>query len=334
MSVNRQTWQDLKVVVLAGGVGGAKLVVGLDRILPPENLVVVVNTGDDFTHLGLNISPDLDSVCYALARISDQAHGWGRQDDTRNVLQALEELGAPTWFALGDKDLATHLERTRLLGEGKTLTEATARLCRCWGIEPVVLPMNDSPCPTRIETSSGEILSFQDYFVRLACEPTVKRILLPGPDSLPEPTRVIEALNACQLVVFTPSNPWVSLDPILNMPGVREAVAHKPAIAVSPIIQGRAVKGPAARMFHDLGIEPTSRAVAEHYASLVRGFVHDILDEHEFHGAQFKDIIISQTNTMMKTTRDKAELASFVLAAGLELIQTAGEDADLGNRPG
>lgn len=296
---------DLKVTVLAGGVGGAKLVLGFNRLSEPGNLSVIVNTGDDFRHFGLQICPDLDSVSYALAGLANKTYGWGQENETWHVADALKDLGAPTWFQLGDRDLATHLERSRLLDHGKTLAEATTILSERFGIKSKVSPMCNQPAPTLIETKQGSLLTFQDYLVRLAAEPEVARIILSGEGKLSLLPEAIHALEEADIVVFAPSNPWVSIDPILSLKGAREAVEKKPVYAVSPIIQGKALKGPAARMFEDLGIKPTCQAVMEHYRGLLDVFVYDSSDEP----IEDADIETVQFQTIMKDDQDKMQLA-------------------------
>ena len=303
----------LKVAVLAGGVGGAKLVLGLDRVLSPGNLKVIVNTGDDFTHFGLKICPDIDSVCYSLAGLANKSYGWGLEGETWNVADALEALGAPTWFQLGDRDLATHLERTRLLGEGKKLSQVVAEFCTSWGIVSGILPMSDDDAPTLIETKAGTILPFQDYLVREKAQPEVSRILLHG--GL-EPTLSADALRAIQeadLVVIAPSNPWVSIDPILEFHDIKEALEAKFVVAVSPIIQGKAIKGPAAKMFAELGIQPSSLAVLSHYSDLLNLFVYDASEKPMPLSDIPEGIGTIQLQTIMTDEADKIQLATAIL---------------------
>lgn len=303
----------LKVAVLAGGVGGAKLVLGLDRVLSPGNLKVIVNTGDDFTHFGLKICPDIDSVCYSLAGLANKSFGWGLEGETWNVADALEALGAPTWFQLGDRDLATHLERTRLLGEGKKLSQVVAEFCTSWGIVSDILPMSDDDAPTLIETKAGTILPFQDYLVREKAQPEVSRILLHG--GL-EPTLSADALRAIQeadLVVIAPSNPWVSIDPILEFHDIKEALEAKFVVAVSPIIQGKAIKGPAAKMFAELGIQPSSLAVLSHYSDLLNLFVYDASEKPMPLSDIPEGIGTIQLQTIMTDEADKIQLATAIL---------------------
>lgn len=303
----------LKVVVFAGGVGGAKLVLGLDRVLSPGNLTAIVNTGDDFEHFGLKICPDLDSVCYSLAGLANKSYGWGLEGETWNAADALEALGAPTWFQLGDRDLATHLERTRQLAQGKTLSQVTADLCNRWGILSRVLPMSNENAPTLIETKSGTVLPFQDYFVREKAQPEVNHILLHGglkPLLLPE---AFSAIQEADLVVIAPSNPWVSIDPILWLTDMREALAKKFVVAVSPIIQGKAIKGPAAKMFAELGIEPSSLAVLQHYSDLLDLFVYDSSEKPVSATDIPEGVDTCQLQTIMTDEADKVQLACAIL---------------------
>ena len=310
---------DLRVVALAGGVGGAKLVVGLDQLLPPGQLTAIVNTGDDFEHFGLKICPDLDTVCYSLAGMADSQHGWGLANETWQVSRSLESLEAPTWFQLGDRDLATHLERTRLLQAGLSLSEVTSRFCRLWGIHSSVLPMSDAPAPTLIKTRDDRILGFQEYFVRERFAPEVSAVILNGGSPAEPAADLLPALSQADLVVICPSNPWVSIDPILNVSGIHPLLYSKPVIAVSPIIQGQALKGPAAKLFTELGIEPSARAVREHYGDLLNAFMMDQLDRSESENDTSKGIINYYTNTIMKTEEDKRQLARAVLELGLRL---------------
>ena len=303
----------LKVAVLAGGVGGAKLVLGLDRVLSPGNLTAIVNTGDDFTHFGLKICPDIDSVCYSLAGLANKSYGWGLEGETWSVADALEALGAPTWFQLGDRDLATHLERTRQLGQGKKLSQVVEDFCAKWGILSHIYPMSDEDAPPLIETKSGTILPFQDYLVREKAQPEVNRILLHGglgPTPLPE---ALLAIQEAELVVIAPSNPWVSIDPILKLQGVREVLKEKYVAAVSPIIQGKAIKGPAAKMFAELGIQPSSLAVLEHYSELIDLFVYDASEKPMSSSDIPKGIETLQLQTIMTDEADKMQLASAIL---------------------
>ncbi len=302
----------MNVVTLAGGVGGAKLAHGLAQILPPEDLTVVVNTGDDFEHLGLHVAPDLDTVMYTLAGLANPDTGWGRQDESWNFLDALGRLGGETWFRLGDRDLATHVERSRRLWKGEPLTDVTAALCTALDIRVRVLPMTDDIFRTMVQTEEGE-LEFQEYFVHRRCEPRVTGFRFDGLESAFPTEQVLAALGAADALVFCPSNPFVSLDPILSLPGVRERVGRKGAVAVSPIVGGQAIKGPAAKMLAELGMEVTAASVAAHYAGLLRGFVLDDVDSALKPGIENDALPVLVTNTMMRTDADRARLAQEVL---------------------
>jgi LPPG:FO 2-phospho-L-lactate transferase len=302
----------MNVVALAGGVGGAKLADGLARVLPSEELTIVVNTGDDFEHLGLKICPDLDTVCYTLAGIANAETGWGRADESWNALESLTQIGGPSWFRLGDRDLGTHLERTRRLRERQTLSQTTADFCEAWGIGPKVLPMSDEPVPTIVCTEDGE-LAFQDYFVVRRCEPRVSGFRFEGVESAKPAPGVLEAVERADLVVMCPSNPWVSIDPILALPGMRLALEAARVVAVSPIVGGKAIKGPAAKMYRELGITPSAYAVAEHYGGLLTGFVLDDVDKDQAGSVEALGLKTLVTDTIMKTPDDRRRLAEEVL---------------------
>jgi LPPG:FO 2-phospho-L-lactate transferase len=303
------------IVALAGGVGGAKLAHGLAQILPPEDLTIVVNTGDDFEHLGLHISPDLDTVMYTLARIANPETGWGLAGETWNFLAALGRLGGETWFRLGDRDLATHIERTRRLRAGETLTQATAALCTALNVQPRLLPMSNDPIRTMVLTDEGE-LTFQHYFVYRRCEPRVHAVRFAGAEAAQPTPRVLEALEAASLIILCPSNPFLSVDPILSVPGVREKVQAKRAIAVSPIVGGQALKGPAAKMLAELGLEVTAVSVAAHYmqSGLLSSFVLDQVDAPLRPQIERPGVRVLVTDTVMRSTDDRARLAQAVLA--------------------
>ncbi len=303
----------MKVTALAGGVGGAKLADGLARVLPPEDLTIIVNTGDDFEHLGLYICPDLDTVCYTLAGIANPEMGWGRADETWQAMETLSRLGGADWFRLGDRDLGMHLDRTRRLKAGETLSQIIRDFCRVWGVRPTVLPMSDDPIPTRVYTDEGE-LPFQEYFVKRGCEPKVSGFRFEGVEQAKPAPGVMEAIQAAELVVICPSNPWVSVDPILAIPGIREALDGRTVVAVSPIIGGEAVKGPAAKMYVELSIEPSARAVAGHYGELLSGFVFDQVDVEQLEAIRDLGIRPMATNTLMKTTKDRERLAGEMLS--------------------
>ncbi len=310
-----------KIVALAGGVGGAKLVDGLTQCLPPEQLVTIVNVGDDFDHLGLRICPDLDTVCYTLAGKANPATGWGRAGETWHALESLGEIGGPTWFRLGDRDLGAHLERTRRLRAGEPLSKITQDFCRSWGIQFTVLPASDDSVPTWVYTDEGE-LPFQEYFVHRQCHPRVSGFRFAGVEAAQPAPGVLDALRKAKLVILCPSNPWVSVAPILGIPGIQEAVAARTVIAVSPIIGGEAVKGPAAKMYRELGIQPSAQAVANHYGSLLAGFVLDLVDQGQVEGLRREGLEVLAVATLMETQADRARLARQVLNFGDQVSGT------------
>lgn len=309
----------MKIIALAGGVGGAKLADGLAQILSTEDLTIIVNIGDDFEHLGLNISPDLDTVCYTLAGLANPKTGWGRVDETWNFMDSLSQLGGSDWFRLGDRDLATHIERTRRLKAGQPLSQITADFCAAWGVHHPILPASDDAIPTMVSTDEGD-LPFQEYFVARRCEPVVSGFRFENVEnSQPAPT-IIASIQACDLAVICPSNPWVSIDPILAIPGIRSALESKLVIAISPIIAGKAVKGPAAKMYSELGITPSALAIAEHNQSLLDGLIIDTVDRHQADEIQDLDIKPCITQTLMKTPKDRRRLASQTLEFARELL--------------
>ena len=294
-----------KILAITGGVGGAKLALGLSKILNPDELLFLVNTGDDFQHLGLEISPDLDSLLYALSGKNNPELGWGRANETWACISELEELGADSWFRLGDRDLALHLVRTQMLNQGATLQNVADRLSESLGIDHRIAPMSNDKISTTVNTPNGK-LAFQEYFVREQCEPAVIDFDFEGIEkSTPNPV-VMSWLDECDGIIICPSNPYVSVDTILSVPKYRDAFQSKPVIAVSPIVGGLAIKGPAAKMMTELGVPPTPIAVAKHYGSLLSGFVLDQTD-HE----QAKDIAIPSivTQTIMLTLQDRIRLA-------------------------
>ncbi len=302
----------MKVVVLAGGVGGARLAGGLYGALPPEDLTIVVNTGDDFDHVGLHICPDLDTVTYTLAGLANRETGWGIAGDTFEALDALERIGGPSWFRLGDRDLATHLQRTALLNQGLGLTEVTSRICEGLGIGARVLPMTDNRVATKVMTAEGE-LDFQDYFVRRFCEPEVRSIRFDGIETARPSQEVLEVLAAADGIIVAPSNPFVSVEPILALSGVREAVASKPALAVSPIVGGRAVKGPAAKMLLELGIDVSPAGVARRYTGLIGGFVMDLQDTSLARDVKALGLETVVAQTIMRSDAERESLARVCL---------------------
>ncbi|MFH1605608.1 MAG: 2-phospho-L-lactate transferase [Pseudomonadota bacterium] len=302
------------VLALCGGVGGVKLVLGLDAELGPGELTVVVNTADDFEHLGLSVSPDLDTVLYTLAGLSDSARGWGRADESWNFMDVLSAIGGETWFALGDRDLAVHVERTRRLRGGESLTSIVADMARRLKVKASILPMTEGPVRTVVHTPDGE-LAFQDYFVRYRCAPAVTAVSFAGAAQAQANPACLAAFEDPGLaaIVICPSNPYLSIDPILAVPGMRAALesAEAPVIAVSPVIGGEAVKGPTAKIMRELGIAITSRAIADHYAGLIDGLV---IDESDVADADGIEVAVAVTRTLMKNIDDKRHLARAVLA--------------------
>lgn len=303
------------IVALSGGVGGAKLALGLSRVMAPEKLLVVCNTGDDFEHLGLCISPDLDTVMYTLAGLANPDLGWGRRDETWSFMDTLAEIGGDTWFRLGDRDIAVHVERTRRLRGGEPLSSVTAFLCGKLGVTARVVPMSDDPVRTRVRTDTGW-LDFQDYFVRLRCEPITRELAFHGAERARAQPAFIAALHdpTLQAVVICPSNPFISIEPILAVPGVRDALVActAPVIAVSPIIAGRAIKGPTAKMMTELGLDPSAGVVADRYSDFLDGYVIDHADMAEVVSIDAK---VTLAQTLMTTLEDRETLARTVLDA-------------------
>lgn len=302
----------MRIAALAGGVGGAKLAQGLAQLLPPGDLTVIVNTADDFEHLGLCISPDLDTVCYALAGLANRSTGWGRANETWNAITALEQLGGPGWFRLGDRDLATHLERTRRLRLGQPLSQVTREFCAAWRIPHNVLPMTDGSVATVLQTDEGD-LEFQEYFVHRQCRPRVHGFEFRGIDGAVPAPGVLQSLTLADAIVICPSNPWVSVAPILALTGVRTLVSRARTVAVSPIVHGRALKGPADKMYTEMGMEPSALTVAGQYRGIARGFVMDRLDAELSASVESLGLQPLVTNTIMRTLQDRKRLAHDVL---------------------
>lgn len=301
----------MKVVCLAGGVGGAKLADGLAQLLPPEDLTIIGNTGDDFYHLGLLICPDLDTVMYTLAGVANVETGWGLAGESWRTIEQVGQLGGPDWFRLGDLDLATHLTRAHLLNQGQSLTAVTRHLCRHFHVQPELLPMSDRPAPTMIVTQDGRILPFQTWFVQERWQPAVAAIQLP--EDVRATPQVMKRLEQADLVIIAPSNPFVSVDPILHAYPIRAMLEDIPqaVVAVSPIMGGQAVKGPAAKMMGEMGLAVSATAVAQHYGKLLDGFVYDAQDAGELDGADLPTLSI---DTLMKTPVDRQRVAGDVLA--------------------
>ena len=309
-----------RVLALSGGIGGAKLALGLYHVLDPGHLTVWVNTADDFEHLGLRISPDLDTIMYTLAGLANTEFGWGRADETWMFMETLASIGGETWFQLGDRDLAVHVERTRRLRAGKSLAHVTAELCARLGISARVVPMSDDSVRTRVCTKDGE-LAFQHYFVRDACAPEISALHFEGAERAQPNADIMDDLLAgvFDVVVICPSNPYISVEPVLAMPGVRDALrdTDTPVIAVSPIVGGAAVKGPTAKMMTELGVSVSAKSIADHYGELLDGFVLDRADREDVATITAPTRV---TNTLMRTLEDKTSLASAVLAFGSELV--------------
>jgi LPPG:FO 2-phospho-L-lactate transferase len=310
------------VVLLAGGVGGAKLAVGLCHRLPPGHLTILVNTGDDFEHLGLHVSPDLDTVMYSLAKLAHPVNGWGIVGDTFHAMSMIEAADGPIWFRLGDRDLGINLMRTMMLRDGKTLTEATQRLSTALGVGPTILPMSDDSVRTVVETNLGK-LGFQEYFVRERWQPVVIGLTFEGADTARISKSAAAALDAASLVIIGPSNPFLSIDPILATGDIRERISQSqvPCIAVSPIIGGQSVKGPAAKIMGELGLPVSSIGVAEHYQGFLDGIVIDEADQHL--SAQIEELGLRSTvrSTFMTTDSEKETLAEELMNWAEEITE-------------
>lgn len=296
-----------KILAITGGVGGAKLALGLSKILEPEELVFAVNTGDDFDHLGFHISPDIDSLTYALAEQNNLELGWGRAGETWQFIETFGALGGEDWFRLGDKDLALHMQRTQLLKAGANLSEATAHITRAFGIGHTVAPMSNDDVRTIVHSDQGP-LAFQHYFVRERCEPKVTRFEFEGVNNASLNPIIVETLKDCRGVIICPSNPYVSVDPLLSLPGMRDGLQNIPVIAVSPIVGGMAIKGPAAKMMAELNVPATAPAVANHYGEILDGFVMDLADAEQ---ASEIRVHTRVTETIMNSLQRRIELARF-----------------------
>lgn len=307
------------VLALCGGVGGAKLAFGLDRVLPAGALTLAVNTGDDFEHLGLSVSPDIDTVLYTLSGLADRIRGWGRADESWNFMAALADLGGETWFSLGDRDLALHVERTRRLRAGEPLGEITAAFAAALGLRARIVPMTDDPVRTLIHTPAGP-LPFQRYFVEHRCAPEVRAISFDGAAAAAPHPAILAALADPRLtaILLCPSNPWLSIDPILSLPGLRDALraAKAPVIAVSPLIGGKAVKGPTAKIMAELRLEISNRAVLATYDDFLDALV---IDESDAAEAATPGLPLRVARTLMVDDSDRIALARAVLALAGEL---------------
>jgi LPPG:FO 2-phospho-L-lactate transferase len=315
------SWGRRPAVALCGGVGGAKLALGLSRLLGPA-LTVIVNTGDDFEHLGLNISPDIDTVVYTLSGLADAERGWGRAGESWNFMEALGQLGGETWFRLGDRDLAMHAERTRALRSGTALTEFTIAMAKRLAISSTILPMSDDRIETIVFTDQGE-LTFQRYFVGLQCAPAVRRLEFRNADRAAPSAKVLAALKDPDLaaVIICPSNPYLSIDPILALPEIRKTLENiaAPIVAVSPLIGGKAVKGPTAKIMAELGLQGDSRTIAQHY-----GFIDGlIVDETDSNEARKLNVPVYITPTLMRSLEDRDWLATQCLVFARSLAAGA-----------
>ncbi|HRV93610.1 MAG TPA: 2-phospho-L-lactate transferase [Anaerolineae bacterium] len=303
------------VVALAGGVGGSKLAYGLAQIVAPEHLTIIVNTGDDFEHLGLYIAPDLDTVMYTLAGVNNPATGWGVKDESWNMMAAMARYIGPTWFQLGDRDLATHLLRTTWLHDNYSYNQVTKELCRRLGVRCTVLPMTEQPVRTMVQTESGE-LAFQEYFVKLKCEPVVTGLRYAGAEGAQPSREVVSAVRQSDVIVFCPSNPLLSLDPILALPTMRRVLAasRSPKIAVSPLIKGQALKGPAAKLMKELNMDVSATGVAHYLREVLTGFVIDHADQAEEEAITNLGLRTLVTGTVMTNNETKVQLAQEILA--------------------
>jgi len=305
-----------RVLALSGGVGGAKLALGLSKLLSPDQLTIACNTGDDFDHLGLRICPDLDTVMYTLSGRNNTELGWGLAGESWRVLETLGQLGGETWFRLGDMDIATHLARSEWLRQGETLSTATRRLCAALGVAHPLLPMSDDPVSTLVHTDQG-VLSFQHYFVREQCRPAVRGFEFRGIDNARPQPELMALLDSADLaaVLICPSNPFVSVDPILKVPGVRAALraTRAPVIAVSPIVGGIAIKGPTAKMMAELDMPSSALAVAGHYGDLLDGFIIDETDAAQARDITGSGVAVRVAQTVMKTLDDRIMLAAEAL---------------------
>jgi LPPG:FO 2-phospho-L-lactate transferase len=319
--MTKTIYGNLKVIALAGGVGGSKMVNGLAQILPSENLFIIGNTGDDFEHLGLYISPDLDTIMYRLAGINNPKTGWGRADETWHTMAALRDLEGPAWFSLGDKDLANNLLRTQWLRQGHSLSWVTAQLCQRFGVAQTLVPMTDSSVRTIVHTDEGK-LGFQDYFVRRRCEPKVKRLVYEGADTAEFNPAISTAIRTADFIVITPSNPLLSIDPILALPGMSQLIrsASVPKIGISPIIGGAAVKGPAAKIMQELKMDVSPIGVASHLKHILTGFVFDTVDQSLQAQIESLGLKAMCTETLMRSQHDQARLAREVIEFGLSQI--------------
>ena len=309
---NNQDTGSGTVIALCGGIGGAKLALGLSKVISDERLIIAVNTGDDFEHLGLHISPDVDTVTYTLAGIANPETGWGRAAETWSFMESLAAIGGETWFQLGDRDLALHVERTRRLHGGDSLSTITTDVCKHFGISARILPVSDDAVRTHVETDAGP-MPFQNYFVKHKCEPELRSVRFDGAQDAQVQPDVAHALNNPDLrcVIICPSNPYLSIDPMLAIEGMRELLKQTPApvVAVSPLVGGQAVKGPMSKIMREQGREARHATIALHYDGVIDGLMVDSADD------RIPDhISVTVEDTMMHTLEDKVRLARSTLA--------------------
>lgn len=311
----------MRVLAITGGVGGAKLALGLASTLGPNEVEFLVNTGDDFEHFGLHISPDVDTLLYTLAGLASEDHGWGRSDESWNCLESIRTLNGETWFQLGDKDLGLHLTRTQMLRDQHSLTDVVRHLSKCLGISHRIYPMSDSPVRTIVETTNGE-LEFQKYFVKKRCEPIVSGFRFEGVDTARPVAQLLD--QKFESVIICPSNPFVSVDPILAVPGMREFLLslRVPIVAVSPIVQGQALKGPTVKMMSELNFEQTNVQIGRHYQDLISGLIIDKLDADSGDSIRSLGIQVKVDQTVMKSLEDKIHLARSAVAFASTLVTT------------
>jgi LPPG:FO 2-phospho-L-lactate transferase len=304
----------MKVTALAGGVGASKLLLGLASVMPPEDITIIANTGDDIELFGLRICPDIDTVTYTLAGVINEDSGWGLKGDTFECLRWLSSYGESSWFNLGDRDFATHIFRANQLGQGRTLSEVTEEIRRRLGVGSRILPMSDAYTPTRVVTDEGE-MHFQEYFVRRKCEPRVRAVFFDSIESAKAAPGVLSAILEADAVIVCPSNPIISIGPILAVPGIRDAVRNTKAtvVAITPIVGGKALKGPAADMLRDLGHQVSARGIAELYNDLLDVFVLDETDAGLVSEIQAPGMQVFSADTIMQTVDDKRRLAGWVI---------------------
>ena len=317
-----ERFPDLKVVALAGGVGGARMANGFANILPPHQFSVIVNTGDDFSHWGLQICPDLDTVIYTMAGLSNPMTGWGLENESFNCLEVMQRFGMPDWFKIGDQDLALHLTRTYWLNKGLNLTEVTGKIAAALNVKHSILPMCDKSYRTIAITDQGD-MDFQTYFVKNQWQPVLHGLRWESDKNIQATSQVLTTLKEANLIIICPSNPFVSIDPILNLPGVKEIIEEIYTVAISPIIGGKAVKGPAAKMFPELlSRQASASAVADYYLAkkILNGFVIDLQDAEIKTSLQEKELDILTTDSLILDKKNQNRLAKEILNTFAPLV--------------